>query len=98
MAAVRRSNTKPELALRRALHRRGLRYRVDHRLDLASGAVRPDIVFTKRKIAVYVDGCYWHCCPEHATYPVDNKEFWAVKLAKNVERDRRDTMRLQAAG
>jgi len=89
MAAIRRRDTKPELALRRALHGRGYRYRKDLRLDLDSGArVRPDIVFTARRVAVFVDGCFWHCCPEHGTRPANNTWYWEPKLARNVERDR----------
>ncbi|HLI36873.1 MAG TPA: very short patch repair endonuclease, partial [Streptosporangiaceae bacterium] len=61
MRAIRRTGTKPEIALRRALHKMGYRYRKDYRLDLAGGRrVRPDIVFTARKVAVFVDGCFWH--------------------------------------
>ena len=64
MRANRRTDTKPELALRHALHRLGYRYRKDYRLDLDSGRrVRPDIAFTARKVAVFVDGCFWHACP-----------------------------------
>lgn len=98
MAAVRRNNTKPELALRSALHSLGLRYRKDYRLDLPGGRVRPDLVFTRRKVAVFVDGCFWHVCPEHATHPADNSEFWRTKLTRNVERDRANDALLEAAG
>ena len=66
MRAIRRTNTKPEIALRSALHRQGYRFRKDLRLDLNEGArVRPDIAFTARRVAVFVDGCFWHACPEH---------------------------------
>jgi DNA mismatch endonuclease, patch repair protein len=89
MKANRRTDTKPELALRHALHRLGYRYRKDYRLDLHSGRrVRPDIVFTARKLAVFVDGCFWHACPEHGSRPKANEWYWSPKLAKNVERDR----------
>ncbi len=63
MRANRRKDTKPELALRRALHAQGYRYRKDYRLDLSGARVRPDIAFTARRVAVFVDGCFWHCCP-----------------------------------
>ena len=64
MRANRRTDTKPELALRSALHRQGFRFRKDFRLDLDGGArVRPDIAFTARRVAVFVDGCFWHVCP-----------------------------------
>jgi DNA mismatch endonuclease, patch repair protein len=89
MRANRRTDTKPELALRRALHRLGYRYRKDYRLDLDSGRrVRPDIAFTGRKVAVFVDGCFWHACPQHGTKPRANEWYWGPKLLKNVERDR----------
>ena len=74
MRAIRRANTKPELALRSALHRQGYRFRKDHRLDLDAGArVRPDIAFTARRVAVFVDGCFWHACPEHGRNPEVNE-------------------------
>ena len=99
MKANRRSDTKPELALRRALHRLGYRYRKDYRLDLDGGVrVRPDIVFTARKVAVFVDGCFWHCCPEHGSQPAANTWYWEPKLARNVERDRAADAALAAAG
>ena len=89
MRAIRRRDTKPELALRRALHGQGYRYRKDYRLDLDSGArVRPDIAFTARRLAVFVDGCFWHCCPEHGNQPAANTWYWEPKLRRNVERDR----------
>ena len=99
MRANRRRDTKPELALRRALHGRGLRYRKDLRLDLAGGArVRPDIAFTARRVAVFVDGCFWHACPQHGTRPAANTWYWDPKLAKNVQRDRAADAALAQAG
>jgi DNA mismatch endonuclease (patch repair protein) len=99
MRAIRRAGTKPEVALRSALHRLGYRYRKDHRLDLADGVrVRPDIVFTARKVAVFVDGCFWHACPEHGREPAVNEWYWAPKLRRNVERDRAADVALAAAG
>jgi DNA mismatch endonuclease (patch repair protein) len=99
MQAIRRSNTKPEVALRSALHRLGYRYRKDFRLDLADGVrVRPDIVFTARKIAVFVDGCFWHVCPVHGREPTSNEWYWAPKLRRTVERDRAADASLTAAG
>ena len=103
MRANRRTDTGPELALRRALHRQGLRYRKDYRLDLigetgSARRVRPDIAFTARRVAVFVDGCFWHCCPEHGTQPANNTWYWAPKLARNVERDRAADEALAAAG
>jgi DNA mismatch endonuclease (patch repair protein) len=99
MRANRRTDTKPELALRRTLHKRGYRYRKDLLLRLDDGVrVRPDIVFTARKVAVFVDGCFWHVCPEHGRQPTTNDWYWAPKLRRNVERDRRADQALRAAG
>src|ERR1700760_2297963 len=98
MKANRRSDTKPELALRAALHARGYRYRKDFRLDLPLRRVRPDIAFTSRKVAVFVDGCFWHACPDHGSKPQNNDWYWSPKLAKNVERDRAVDEALAQAG
>ena len=99
MRANRRADTKPELALRHALHRLGYRYRKDYRLDLDGGRrVRPDIAFTARKVAVFVDGCFWHACPEHGSKPRANEWYWGPKLIRNVERDRVNDAALILAG
>jgi DNA mismatch endonuclease (patch repair protein) len=97
MRANRRRDTGPELRLRRELHRRGLRFRVDHP-PVAGLGCRADIVFTRLQIAVFVDGCFWHSCPEHGTRPTANGDWWGRKLALNVERDRRNDGELGAAG
>ena len=99
MRANRRTDTKPELALRRALHKLGYRFRKDYRLDLDGGRrVRPDIAFTARRVAVFVDGCFWHACPQHGSKPRANDWYWTPKLARNVERDRAADETLAAAG
>jgi DNA mismatch endonuclease (patch repair protein) len=99
MRANRRTDTKPELALRSALHRQGFRFRKDFRLDLDGGArVRPDIAFTARRVAVFVDGCFWHVCPQHGRDPAVNESYWSPKLRRNVERDRAADAALSAAG
>jgi DNA mismatch endonuclease, patch repair protein len=98
MKANRRTDTKPELALRSALHAMGYRYRKDYRLDLPLRRVRPDIAFTSRKVAVFVDGCFWHACPQHGSKPKNNEWYWSPKLAKNVERDRAADDALADAG
>jgi DNA mismatch endonuclease (patch repair protein) len=98
MQANRRRDTKPELRLRSLLHAAGYRYRVDLRLDLGGAKVRPDIVFTKRKIAVFIDGCFWHSCPEHGHAPNVNQSYWSPKLARNRERDVRNSEALATAG
>ena len=99
MRAIRRADTKPELALRSALHRAGYRFRKDYRLDLDPGTrVRPDIAFTARRVAVFVDGCFWHVCPEHGRNPAVNEWYWAPKLRRTMERDRAADAALAAAG
>lgn len=99
MVGNRRTDTKPELALRSALHRRGFRFRKDLRLAVGASRPRPDIVFTKAKVAVFVDGCFWHCCPQHGgSGPKTNPDYWKPKLARNVERDREHDAALEAAG
>jgi DNA mismatch endonuclease, patch repair protein len=99
MRANRRADTKPEVALRKALHALGYRYRKDLRVDLPDGVrVRPDIVFTARKIAVFVDGCFWHVCPQHGRQPTTNEWYWTPKLRRNMDRDRIADQSLAAAG
>lgn len=98
MQAIRRADTKPEVALRSALHRLGYRFRKDLRVQVERGWVRPDIVFTRRKIAVFVDGCFWHSCPEHGRQPTVNEDYWSPKLGRTVTRDRRNTAALEADG
>jgi DNA mismatch endonuclease (patch repair protein) len=87
--ANRRTGTKPEMQLRSALHHRGHRFRKDHLLRVGGVRVRPDVVFTRWRVAVFVDGCFWHSCPEHQHVPKRNLDYWLPKLAANVERDRR---------
>jgi DNA mismatch endonuclease (patch repair protein) len=96
MAKVRRRDTKPELALRRELHRRGRRYFVDRPVLGKRG--RPDLVFPRQHVAVFVDGCYWHACPDHLRPARANAEWWTEKLRRNVERDRQTDSDLEAAG
>ncbi|HEX4832250.1 MAG TPA: very short patch repair endonuclease [Trebonia sp.] len=98
MRGNRRTDTKPELALRSALHAMGYRYRKDFRIDLPLRRVRPDIAFTRRKVAVFVDGCFWHACPEHGSKPKNNEWYWSPKLLRNVERDRAADHALTEAG
>lgn len=98
MQANRRRDSKPELALRSMLHAAGYRYRCDLRLVFGTESVRPDIVFTKRRVAVFVDGCFWHSCPLHGTNPRTNTDYWGPKLARNRERDLRNVRVLENAG
>lgn len=87
MSRARRRDTVPELAVRREAHRRGLRYRVDMALP-GLPRRRADMVFVRRQVAVFVDGCFWHSCPVHASMPSANRDWWSAKLARNEERDR----------
>jgi DNA mismatch endonuclease (patch repair protein) len=89
-----RSSTGPELALRRELHRRGIRFRL-HRRDLPG---TPDIVLCRVRVAVFVDGCFWHGCPEHGGIPKNNHKWWAEKLEKNRERDEQKDRELSGLG
>lgn len=90
-------DTQPERELRRALHRRGLRYRLEGQI-VPGTRRRVDIVFSRSKVAVLVDGCFWHGCPEHGTLPREvNREFWEAKINKNRERDRDTDARLAGA-
>jgi len=97
MRANRGRDTRPEIALRSELHRLGLRFRV-HRRPVADLRATADIVFGQGRVAVFVDGCFWHRCPLHATVPKANGEWWAEKLRANVERDRRTSGELRARG
>ena len=96
MRATRHRDTTAEMRLRRELHRRGLRYRVDH--PVVGPRKRVDIVFTRAKVAVFVDGCFWHSCRDHGTVPKSNRQWWVAKLAANVERDRATDAQLARAG
>lgn len=101
MAAVRSGNTKPELLLRKALWRRGLRYFTARGWKHLSGSRlpgSPDLIFLGARVVVFVDGCFWHGCPEHYSEPDDNREFWRNKLAENRSRDLRVNSELCAAG
>ena len=94
----RRIDTKPELAVRSALHRRGLRFRKNIGIRAGGLLVRPDAVFTRRRVAIFIDGCFWHGCEIHGTTPKSNVEYWGPKLAANRERDRRVDEELTAHG
>ncbi|MEV4421947.1 very short patch repair endonuclease [Patulibacter sp. NPDC049589] len=98
MRANPRRDTKPEIALRSALHRRGLRFRKDLPIRLPERVVRPDVVFTRQRLAVFVDGCFWHCCPIHGNAPKTNTGYWGPKLQRNVDRDHAVNEQLRAAG
>lgn len=97
MQANKGRDTGPELAVRRAVHRLGLRYRVSIR-PIPSLRRTADLVFTRQKVAVFIDGCFWHGCPEHHTVAKANALFWATKVGRTAERDRETDARLAEAG
>jgi DNA mismatch endonuclease, patch repair protein len=98
MQGNRSKDTRPERALRSALHALGLRYRVNLRIGSGRGASRPDVTFTRARVAVFVDGCFWHRCPEHGVRPRANSEYWDAKVHRNTERDVRNNEELRRAG
>jgi len=99
MLGNRSRDTKPEVALRSILHRRGFRFRKRHTIRLGSGRwTQPDVVFTRDRLAVFVDGCFWHMCPVHSTSPRVNSAYWGPKLDRNVARDRDTDSRLRDLG
>ncbi|AGW13797.1 very short patch repair endonuclease [Megalodesulfovibrio gigas] len=93
MAAIKGKNTRPERMLRQRLWRMGYRYRIGHGLP-----GRPDIVFPSRRVVVFVDGCFWHRCPEHYRPPKTNQPFWEAKIQRNVDRDALINAQLAVAG
>jgi DNA mismatch endonuclease, patch repair protein len=99
MKGNRRADTKPEVALRGALHARGLRFRKDHLVRTPGGArAKVDVVFPRARLAVFMDGCFWHGCPQHGSSPKANSDYWSAKIAGNRERDQRVTAALEADG
>ena len=92
MQANRRRDTAPEMAIRRLVHASGLRYRVDAR-PLPTARHTADMIFTRARVAVFIDGCWWHGCAEHYRPPASNAAYWAGKVARNRERDRLATRR-----
>jgi DNA mismatch endonuclease, patch repair protein len=93
MSRIRGKNTKPEIALRTALWSLGLRYRLHVPLP-----GRPDIVFSRSRLAVFVDRCFWHGCPHHGVKPKTNSAFWQMKIEKNIARDLETSASLKTAG
>ena len=97
MQGNRDRDTLPELRVRRAVHASGLRYRVSTR-PVADLRISADMVFRRSRVAVFIDGCFWHGCPEHSSTPRTNVEYWAAKIAANRDRDARAGRLLAAAG
>ena len=98
MMSNRRTDTIPEVSMRSMLHRAGLRFRKDHYIKLEPRGVKVDVVFPSAKVAVFIDGCFWHRCPEHATMPKRNSEYWSAKFERNIERDLENTENLHRLG
>jgi len=98
MRGNRRANTRPEMAVRRALHRAGFRYRVDFGIRTDAGLIHVDIAFPRQRLAVFVDGCFWHSCPAHGRRPASNPKYWDAKLRRNIERDARNGVSLAESG
>ena len=94
MQRMPRASTGPEILIRRELHRRGLRFRINY----ARLPGRPDIAFTNARLAVFVDGCFWHACPDHGVLPKNNREWWRSKLRGNVARDHEKDSQLDSMG
>lgn len=94
MSHIKGCDTGPELSLRRKVWALGLRYRLQYRI----GRTRPDMAFVGARLAVFVDGCFWHGCPLHSTMPKNNRKFWEQKLRRNHERDAENTQTLRANG
>ena len=97
MKGNRRRDTVPEMAVQRAVHAFGLRYRVDAR-PLEDLNRRADLVFSRSRVAVFIDGCYWHGCPDHGTAARTNDDYWSAKIQRNRERDRETDALLASAG
>ena len=98
MRGNRRTDTRPELRLRSALHKMGHRFRKDAVIEEEGVRVRADLVFRRARVAVFVDGCFWHGCAEHGRMPKSNVSYWTKKIARNVARDRLVNAELTCAG
>jgi DNA mismatch endonuclease, patch repair protein len=98
MRGNRKTESRPETRLRRELHRRGLRYRKNPALRTSIGSIRPDLALLGPRVAVFVDGCFWHSCPLHGNKPGVNRSYWEPKLRRNRERDRLTTDTLAQEG
>jgi len=98
MKGNRRTDTRPEVRVRSLLHRAGLRFRKNLLIRTDELSVRPDIVFTRARVAVFIDGCFWHSCPDHGTTPRANTGYWGPKLERNLARDARVNAALCSAG
>lgn len=98
MSKVKTRDTGAEVALRSLLHGRGLRFRVDRAVQGVTKGGKPDILFPTERVAVFVDGCFWHGCSQHRSIPQANRDWWNAKIVATQERDRRQEAELRAAG
>lgn len=99
MVGNKSTDTKPETTVRSILHREGLRFRKNTVREASGRKCRPDISFVSERVAIFLDGCFWHNCPEHGRTPGGkNAEYWREKFRRNSERDRLDTIALESAG
>jgi DNA mismatch endonuclease (patch repair protein) len=92
MSRIRSKNTSPEILLRKTLWKKGYRYRIHYKLP-----GKPDIVFVQKRVAVFVDGCFWHKCPKCYKPPKTNKKYWLPKIEKNVDKDKKNNKKLKEA-
>ena len=97
MSTYPRGQTGPEMQVRRLLHAAGLRYRVHYPVP-GNARRKIDIAFPKNRLAVFIDGCFWHACPQHGITPKSNSDWWSWKLSGNTTRDADTNQRLTAAG
>ena len=97
MRANRRVDTGPERRVRSLLYARGLRFRKDFAIKAGARPVRADIAFPRARVAIFIDGCFWHQCPDHGLMPQRNREYWEPKLRANVDRDARVNAELRRA-
>lgn len=97
MSRQARRDTNPEMLLRRRLHALGWRYRVDAPLPTMPRR-RADLIFPRQRVAVFVDGCFWHGCADHGTWPTSNADWWRDKILKNVARDRETDCKMCGLG
>jgi DNA mismatch endonuclease (patch repair protein) len=93
MSRIRGKDTGPEMLLRKGLWKMGFRYRIHYKLP-----GRPDVVFVSRRIAIFVDGCFWHGCPDHGVRPKTNSAFWNKKILGNMDRDQKNRKLLEKEG
>src|ERR1700747_3268917 len=98
MHGNRGRDTTPEQRLRSILHKAGLRFRKNHRLLIEGRRTTPDIVFPRARLCVFIDGCFWHGCPQHGKRPKTNRRYWDAKIASNIVRDAEINALLAANG